>query len=461
MGGHEFDLSVDATQRVATVQTLSPDFQRFRYKLPWLTAGVHTVRFESLAPTLDYTSLLDDLRADFLTSERPLNVLSNADFECAGFMNKATEMIAPSNTTWTFTVAGSNLVGIANAGSVYSAWPDYGRRVLYIKNRGIATTAMTFSEAGTYQLVFNIMHRRTVSTESTSSQPVIVSVNGTAVSTLSTTAQNVFSRVATSPFTVAANTPVTLTLAGQATNNRVQLIDDITALRVGDGNLIQNPSFESGTNGWVCSGVNVGVETATNANYGIVLFDGACRARVVFSGVIKQTVAFSEAGVYRLTFHAISRVDRGSGFPSAASFGLNPITAWIARNGTTNAIGYVKTYDEIFRRHEFLFPVSETGSYELGFQGQSVTDKTSLIDAVSVERVTLSEPAPLMPKATVLDVAAGARLNLNYVGTVPVTTVLYDGHMIEGTISSRTHPEFVSGAGELYSSAKGTLIRVQ
>ena len=55
-----YGLIVDATQRVATVQTLSPDFQRFRYKLPWLTAGTHTLRFESLAPTIDYTSLLDD-----------------------------------------------------------------------------------------------------------------------------------------------------------------------------------------------------------------------------------------------------------------------------------------------------------------------------------------------------------------------------------------------------------------
>jgi hypothetical protein len=462
VGGHEFDLSVDATQRVATVQTLSPDFQRFRYKLPWLPAGVHTLRFASLAPTLDYTSLLDDLRADFLTADQPLNVLTNADFECAGFMNKATEMVAPSNTTWTFTtsVVGSNFVGIANAGSVYSAWPDYGRRVLYIENQGVAATTMTFPEAGTYQLVFNIMHRRTVSTESTSSQQVIVSVNGTAVSTLSTTAQNVFSRVATSPFTVAANTPVTLTLAGQTTNNRVQLIDDITALRVGDGNLIQNGSFESDTNGWVCSGVNIGVETTTNANYGIVLFDGACRARVVFSGVIKQTVAFAEAGVYRLTFHAISRVDRNGGIPST-SYGLNPIAAWIGRNGQTNTLGYVKTYDEIFRRHEFLFPVSEAGSYEIGFQGQSATDKTSLIDAVSVEKVALSELGTVIPRATQLDVAAGARLNLNYVGTVPVTTVSYNGRILVGTLNSQTHPEFVSGAGEIYSSPKGTLIRVQ
>jgi len=460
MGGHEFDLSVDATQRVATVQTLSPDFHRFRYKLPWLAAGTHTLRFESLAPTLDYTSLLDDMRVDFLTPEQPLNVLSNADFECAGFMNKATEMVAPSNTTWTFTVAGSNLVGIANAGSKYSAWPDYGRRVLYLENQGVAATTLTFPEAGSYQLVFNIMHRRTVNTESTASQQVIVSVNGTEVATLSTTAQNVFSRVTTSPFTVAANTPVTLTLAGQATNNRVQLIDDITAQRFGNRNLIQNGSFESGTNGWVCSGLNVGVETTTNANYGIVLFDGASRAKVVFSGVIKQTVTFDEAGVYRITFHAISRIDRGGSVPSS-SFGLNPITAWISRNGETNTLGYVKTYDEIFRRHEFLFSIPEAGSYEIGFKGQSATDKTSLIDAVSVEKVTPSELTPVIPKTTVLDIAAGARLNLNYVGTVPITTVRYGGRFIEGTLTSRTHPEFVSGAGALYSPAKGTLIRVQ
>lgn len=462
VGGHEFDLIIDATQRVATVQTLSPDFQRFRYKLPWLTTGTHTLRFESLAPTLDYTSLLDDLRADFLTAEQPLNVLSNADFECAGFMNKATEMVAPSNTTWTFTtsVVGSNFVGIANAGSKYSAWPDYGRRVLYIENQGIAATTMNFPEAGTYQLVFNIMHRRTVSAESTASQQVLVSVNGTAVATLSTTAQNVFSRVATSPFTVAANTPVTLTLAGQTTNNRVQLIDDITAQRAGEGNLLQNGSFESGTNGWICSGLNVGVETTTNANYGIVLFDGSSRARVVFSGTIKQTVAFSAAGVYRLTFHAISRIDRNGSAPST-SYGLNPIAAWISRDGETNTIGYVKTYDEVFRRHEFFFSIPEAGSYEIGFQGQSATDKTSLIDAVSVEKVALSELGTPLPKATVLDIAAGARLNLNYVGAVPVKTVLYDGHIIEGSISSRTHPEFISGAGELSSSAKGTLLRVQ
>ena len=459
--GHEFDLIVDATQRVATVQTLSPDFQRFRYKLPWLTAGTHTLRFESLAPTIDYTSLLDDMRADFLTAKKPLNVLSNADFECAGFMNKATEIVAPSNTTWTFTVAGSNLVGIANIGSVYSAWSDYGRRVLYIENQGAASTTMMFPDAGTYQLVFKIMHRRTVSTESTSSEPVAVAVNGTTVATLSTTAQNMFSKVTTSPFKVAANSPVTLTLTGQASNNRVQLIDDLAVQRVGDDNLIQNGSFENGTNGWVCTGLNVGVETTTNANYGVVLFDGASRARVVFSGVIKQAVAFSEAGAYRLVFHAISRVDRNSGAPNVSAWGLNPIAAWIARNGTTNTIGYIKTYDEIFRRHEFLFTIPEAGSYEIGFQGQSATDKTSLIDAVSVEKVSLSTLGAVMPKTTVVDVATDARLNLNYEGTVAVSTVLYGGRVLEGMISAQTHPEFASGAGTIYSSPKGTLIRVQ
>ena len=471
----EFDILIDGTNRVATVQARPPDYQRCRYRLPWLAAGAHTLRLQSVA-NLDLTATVDDFHADLLTTEEPLNVLTNASFECVAYTaNKETN--APAGTGWNFTTSMTasltNLAVISSVGGVHALAPDYGRRMLYIKNQGSASTTMTFPASGTYQLFFNIANSRTVYKFDDNWQPLSVTVNvgGVDVGTLTTTSQT-YVPMATAPFTVTAGVPVTLTLTGTTLDNRVLLIDEITARKSVAGNLIQNGGFELGagmanwalfynTNVVKKSGAGP-ITYSTNAPnyYGTSFFEGSLCVRVIQTGGIKQTVNFAEQGTYRLTFHAVTRVNLGN----PDTYGKNPVVAWVSKDGVTNQIGYVKADEAVFCRHAFFFTVPVAGDYDIGLQGQDSTptgDKTALIDGVSVEKVELADLGTMLPKQTSLDVAAGAKLNLNYIGTTTVDLFRYAGKTLVGTITSATNPEFVYGSGAIYSAPKGTLIVVQ
>lgn len=472
---HEFDILIDGTNRVATVQTSYTKFQHYRYRLPWLTAGVHTLRLQSIGLE-DKTSALDDFHADLLTTEMPLNVISNASFECVAYTASQTETNAPTGTGWEFTTstANTNLAVIAAAGSIHCLLPDYGRRILYIQNQGSASTTMTFPESGQYQLSFNIAHCKSLTTESSNRQVVNVTVGGVTVASLSTNFQT-YVQMVTAPFTVTAGTPVTLTLTGTSTggtsaNNRILLIDEITARKYGTGNLIQNGGFEGGSTGWSLiyntsvipkMGALVTDYTYLTNNYGTLVFEGFKRLQLTQTGLAKQTVAFVYPGTYRLTFHVISRVDNGS----TSAYGENPVAAWVSKDGVTNSLGRVETKGaNVFRRHEFYFNIPAAGNYDIGLQGQdsqTTGDKTALIDAVAVEKVELAPLGTIIPKRTELAVSNGARLNLNYLGTNTVDYLRYNGQLVEGLISAETHPEFVSGLGFLFSPAKGTLIRLK
>ena len=462
--GHEFDIIIDGTNRVATVQTWATEYVRYRYRLPWLEAGEHTLLLKTINPA-DKMSNLDDFHVDLLSLDEPLNVMTNAGFECTQYSAQATEVNAPTNAGWTFTATGDDKAMIAAVGSAYGLTPDYERRLLVIKNEGQASTTMIFPESGTYKLSFNVAHCRTTVSESIGSQSVSVTVNGSNVGTLATTSQ-IYERQTTDSFSATAGVPLSLTLAGTTTDNRVLLIDDIVAQKSSGGNLIQNGGFESGSSYWTMIAdqsenpkvkADVLAYSSLPEHFGTNVFEGNFRLRLTQTGLAVQSVTLNETGTYRLTFHAVARVDYGN----VEIHGKNPVVAWVSRNGVTNNIGYINSYDEFFRRHEFVFDVTETGDYDIGLHGQDSApdgDLNTLIDSVSLEKVDLAVLGTPIPEDTVMEVAAGAKLNLNYIGSLLVDTVRYNGTTLTGTISSETHPEFVYGAGEIFSHAKGTIL---
>jgi hypothetical protein len=461
----EVDVLIDGV-RTASALSLPTEYRLCRYRLPWLAAGDHTLRIKNQTAD-DWAAAVDDFRLDFLSPVQPLNVMTNPSFEATGYYSSSTVVFAPTNTGWTFDTSAGN-VYVAGAGSAYCPALDFGRRVLILQNMGKVSTTMTFPEAGPYRLSFKVGQL-----PASASHLVDVSVGGVSVGKLSANVWG-FKEVLTDPFTVAANTPVTLVLAGERTAASAYSIniDDITVVKYGESGLIQNGGFENGTNGWVFIQDPTATKTlseilvysAATEYYGTNVFEGLYRLKLCDSGLAKQTVTFDTPGTYRLVCHANSR--------EVGWYGVNPIAVWVARACVTNTIGYIKTYDRTFRRHAFLFSVPEAGDYEIGFEGQTpwilngsgtggVYDRTSLIDNVSVKKVTIAALGTPIPKDTALDVADGARLILNYVGTVPVATVRYKGQRLTGTISHATCPEFVYGMGKIYSAPKGTLIRLQ
>ena len=66
--------------------------------------------------------------------------------------------------------------------------------------------------------------------------------------------------------------------------------------------------------------------------------------------------------------------------------------------------------------------------------------------------------ADYIPESIELDMADGARLNLDFDGQARVKQVKYAGRSYAGVISHATHPEFVMGRGELYAAPRGTII---
>ena len=480
--GHTFDIIIDDTNRVATVQTTNTRYQPYRYKLPWLSAGEHVLRLESVSTT-DLASALDDFHLDLLTMDPQLDsVIPNASFECSGFL-AITDVasLSSSGLDWSLTSgSGGNTVAIVRKGSMfprttgttvngsrYCIVPDFGRRMLEIKNQGYASTTMTFTEAGEYEILLKLARHRSITDESQSSAVLSVIVGGSHTNTV-VASREVMTETSVGTFTVPANTPVSLTLKGNYSDNRAMVVDDIVVRKVVDETtLIENGNFESGASGWTMiqdpTATKVLAEVlnynfATYA-YGTNVFEGAARLKICDDGIAVQTVSFESAGTYRFICHANSR--------DVGFYGENPIAVWMSRGGVTNVFGYFDTYGRIFRRHAFVFNVPTAGDYDIGIEGQTpwlaggANDRTTLIDCVSVEPVELEEFDPIVPETASVEVAKDAKLVLNFVGTNYVDKVQYNGQTISGIINNQTFPEFVIGVGSLYSYPSGTVILVR
>lgn len=478
--GHTFDIVIDDTNRVATVQTTNTRYQPYRYKLPWLPAGEHVLRLESVS-TVDYASALDDFHLDLLTMEPQLDhVIPNASFECSGFLAIGdVASLSSSGLDWTLTNGSGNLAVIVRKGSMfprttgttvngsrYCIVPDYGRRMLEIINQGSASTTMTFPEAGEYEISLKLARQRSITSESKNNAVLSVIVGGSQTNSVVAT-KEILTETSVGSFTVPANTPVSLMLKGNYSDNRAMVVDDIVVRKVVDETpLIENGNFESGASGWTMiqdpTATKVLAEVlnynfATYA-YGTNVFEGAARLKICDDGIAVQTVSFDTPGTYRLVCHANSR--------DVGFYGENPIALWLSHGGITNVFGYFDTYDRVFRRHAFVFNVPTAGDYDIGIEGQTpwvagVNDRTTLIDCVSVEPVELEEFEPIVPETASVEVAQDAKLVLNFVGTNYVDKVQYNGETVSGVINNETFPEFVIGAGALFSYPSGTVIMIR
>jgi len=486
--GHSFEIIINGTTRVATVPTYSADWQQYRYRLPWLPTGEHTLLLKTVS-TGDIASGLDDFRLDLVDTVEYVNVISNACFECVETGNHAKTFSFTNGTGkgWAFSDGGNGgYVHVKSQGSlfrVYDATPprtiegspacnlqEFGRRNLYIYGDGIAATTVTFPEAGDYTLSLRVCRTRFTHLEWSSASEMTVMIDG-CVTQMVTTARDVYETKTIGPFTVPANTPLTLRLSGTHGTCLI-LVDDILVAKVDSPDLIRNGGFETASD-WAF--VNDPDALATNkvlaerfsyasftTHYGTNVFEGAYRLKLCDTGAALQTITVSESGVYQFVCHANSR--------DIGSYGENPVAIKLIVGAVTNTIGLFTPYDRTFRRHAFLFNAPEAGAYTLLLEGQTpwagkigeafVNDRTTLIDNVSVRKVEVDEACPRVPGKTVLEVAEGAKLLLNYVGTRKVDTVRYAGQTLTGAISNATHPAFVIGAGSLYAPAKGTLLRV-
>ena len=84
-------------------------------------------------------------------------------------------------------------------------------------------------------------------------------------------------------------------------------------------------------------------------------------------------------------------------------------------------------------------------------------DRACSIDGLSLKRLYAAEP-PSVPPEVKIDVAEGARLDLDYDGTVRVRGLSLAGRGQVGVIDATTCPGYVTGRGKLDVRPNGTIV---
>lgn len=282
-------------------------------------------------------------------------------------------------------------------------------------------------------------------------------------------------------FTVAANATVTLRL-DQTTSKAACLLDDFVLVRADDApfveggvELIANGSFERcGTwesNGqckkeevWSTKTGSLSSQTITfwygldaGLQYTVVPFDGDAVCCVRGDSVLSQTLPPMEAGTYRFRVAANTRWTSGYD-ENGIRVTLNDPSDGSVKY-TICEIPEVTNYHAQVSFHDVT--VDQPGTYVLKIQGTHsdvrTGDRACSIDGLSLKRLYAAEP-PSVPPEVKIDVAEGARLDLDYDGTVQVRGLSLAGRGQVGVVDATTCPGFLTGRGKLDVRPNGTIM---
>lgn len=448
-------------------KTYDPIFKRYEYETPPLTTGAYELRFQGIVSTYNRSSIIDDVRLD-LFDTGTFAELPNGSFEYSEhFGSDATPAVyanSPTGAIWTF--EGSNICGLAEAtpsaaaGSYFTRSVPEGSRCAFITSNAVIRQTFRFPTTGeVYRLSF-----QTAARERAEGHTFKVLFDGEPLIPYMQTALSAFHtcHVILPPIT---NWTATLSFVGITTNSATQtsLFDDIRIYRADDVT-VPNGSFE--TTSSILDGNYSSIATlcadaewnfaagSDNRNPGIsgtafgVPDLGGRMAFLQGYASISQTLTLPAAGTYVLSLRAAGRSDM-LGYAFEVCWG-----------GTR--LGVISTDDVTFRTYSFRLPVAVGAeSRELLFRGLVGQPIFSLIDDVRIERSATDGTDRLLPATTELDVAAGAKLDLDFDGTLTVKGVTLGGREKSGIISAATQPAYITGSGALYTPAKGTMITIQ
>ena len=282
-------------------------------------------------------------------------------------------------------------------------------------------------------------------------------------------------------FTVAANATVTLRL-DQTTPKAACLLDDFVLVRADDApivedgvELIANGSFERcglrESNGqckneevWSTTVGSLSTQAISFWAYGsaglqytIVPFDGDVVCCVRGDSALSQTLPPMEAGIYRFRVAASTRWTGG--------YDENGIRVTL-NDPSDGSVKYtICEFSEVTNYHAQVtfhdVTVDQPGTYALKIQGTHsdirTGDRACSIDGLSLKRLYAAEP-PSVPPEVKIDVAEGARLDLDYDGTVQVRGLSLAGRGQVGVVDATTCPGYVTGRGKLDVRPNGTIV---
>ena len=144
--------------------------------------------------------------------------------------------------------------------------------------------------------------------------------------------------------------------------------------------------------------------------------------------------------------------------------------AVLAKGAVTNEIVSLASPTTNFVARTVCFDVEDADSdYTFGFEADNdvrisgYKDRMVLIDDASIIYCGDSFADGLreefqIPEDMKISVAAGAKLDADFTGVRTLAEMRLGGRRVSGTISSETHPEYISGAGMFYVQPKGTCV---
>jgi len=375
-------------------------------------------------------------------------------------------MFAPGNAGWTFDgpidTSGitESIAWITPPEAIARRVPE-GCRCGFIKGSGRIGQAITFPATGAvYRLAF-----QTAAREKYENHVFRILLDDVPVLPYHRTQQNYFQPLEIT-LPPATNWTADLVFEGLDTAENANLFSLIDAVRVFriDTAALSNGSFEVTTSlpdgnysgyatlcenaGWSfeadAAGREPGISGYRDA-FGLP-YHGGRMAFLQGKAVIRQTVTMPNTGTYALSFFAASRIAPWHGY----TFEI----CWAGRR-----IGIVSVETGLYRRYCFRLPRVKAGeTVELMFRGLTEGSKGALLDDVTLERLDACDAMSLLPPTVEINVAEGARLELDFEGTLPVAGVTLGGAGRSHVIDAATYPEFVTGTGSLYTPAKGILI---
>ena len=389
---------------------------------------------------------------------------------------------ASSELTGSFAYTTFSVYGVNNFTYYNRPWSTGGTTQFYMTGAGSKLVTTFTPPAGRWYVQAD-MSTWCVTTYSSGKSYGVdaeVSIGGvvTALGRISTAEHRLVPRKWPNAFTADGQTPVTLTLTGVLTSPACGhgILDNLVLLagRASEDNFLADPGINSSSSWSYDVTPKPGSRSGSSfltwgealyVNYfGRGRFEGNAMFKLVNDDRLYQSVTFPTGGLYRLTVNLKSR---GTTVPEV-NLGLNPVLAYLARDGVTNFVGRSDNAATTnFNEYAFTFAVPpEGGTYDVGFQGASVwdgdeenpVDRTMLLDAAWLCRVEAERPIDL-PEHLNIEVADGARLHLDFAGTNVVNSLRIAGKSYVGEVSLATRPELypvLSGPGTLSIMPKGT-----
>lgn len=500
-----FSKKMKDTDEINNKYVLKTAYRQVCFKTPFLKAGAgQKLWFKAVTVDQNAAITIDDVKMALSpdTIKPGMVALPNGDLEDVPYDTMTSLYVnaaANKATGWEFTQSETWSSGRPTVAVVSRATTDYtdsfnhrnGEMALCFRlSGGVATMENVTLPAGTYNLTAVLGIKRDngdkngdkdIGNQGTGILAASVAINGETVS-LGTVSQTrrIPTKVAwPNRFTLTKETTVDIAIT--QTTDSVIFADDFALER--PDNLLVDGGFEQFgalDGGWTATttyqedgtrwgyvekmGYNDGWEAMPDVAKSY--FAGSFFVAFNRDAELSQNVVLPKAGRYRFTIHEFERENEY--YERLKYEVLIKDENGVERKIGTGLFNSGNDMPHQFMRSDFEFAVEKAGKWTIIVRGVALVNQnianTILFDEFSLTEIDDEnyEATPQIAKTTKLEVAAGAKLHLDYPGELELYSVKFGGKVYnQGTYNAGNMGEYISGTGTIYVRDKGTRIFVR